>query len=179
MFMGRSNKESAEAVKGVSRRGCKFAFARHQRSGTGNGRSKKAHMLAAAIAAVLLMGALSGCQLTNTPPSDSYIIESSAECIVPDADLEYTVVLDVTVNKSGQVYEIQDAGTVIPDDKTAKFEKAKETLFESLKGADLSTIDDVDIVSGATASSEAIIEAVRSALEDAEYSDELESVSSN
>lgn len=74
--------------------------------------------------------------------------------------------MNVTYNtKIGEVIFVKDNGT---DEGSANktFWDSAKTIFEKLKGKTKSNIDDVDTVSSATVSSEAIKDAVKKALEE-------------
>lgn len=74
--------------------------------------------------------------------------------------------MNVTYNtKIGEVIFVKDNGT---DEGSANktFWDSAKTIFEKLKGKTKSNIDDVDTISSATVSSEAIKDAVKKALEE-------------
>ncbi|MBR1384354.1 MAG: FMN-binding protein [Ruminococcus sp.] len=120
------------------------------------------------IALALSAAMLSGCGNEVTQNSDgSVTLKGSALCTAADGKVEYTVFLSVTADKEGRVIEITDDGTVVPDGKDDKY-KASQELFEQLKGKTIDSVDDVDAVSGATASGDAVKEAVKNALEQLE-----------
>lgn len=90
--------------------------------------------------------------------------EGMAECFIEEADISYTVFLNVTTDDEGKIVSVEDAGTSIPGGKDSLYKKA-QSLFDELAGKSAGTIRDVDAVSGATCSSEAILSAVEQALE--------------
>ena len=92
-----------------------------------------------------------------------------------DLDDPYTVKVKVTINSDGTIALIEDNDTNTVDDSNDSFwskamngnpKKGIAGLFETLLGKNVSQIDSVDAVSGATISSNAIKNAVKNALND-------------
>lgn len=90
-------------------------------------------------------------------------IIASAECVFEKEEASYTIFINVTIDKYGNIVSVEDAGTQIAEGKDGKYIQA-QTIFDKLIGKNINTIDEVDAVSGATVSCEAIKSAVKAAL---------------
>ncbi len=129
------------------------------------------HRVIGILAAVFAAGCLgvTGCgsKDSGAAKDGSKVTEAMAECVVEDQNITYEVYLAVKSDKDGTILSVEDAGTQIPEGKDGLYKKA-QSLFEELKGKNKDTIKAVDAVSGATASSRAILSAAEQALLDAE-----------
>ena len=90
--------------------------------------------------------------------SGGYTLKGSAVCYAAEGDVEYTVFLSVETDKDGRILSIT------PDGKDDKYKKA-QSMFDELTGKTADELGDVDTVTGATASGDAIVLAVKNALE--------------
>ncbi len=122
----------------------------------------KARILIAAAAVMMLTSCGGGQKEKNS--SGGYTLKGSAVCYAAEGDVEYTVFLSVETDKDGRILSITDDGTVTPDGKDDKYKKA-QSMFDELTGKTADELGDVDTVTGATASGDAIVLAVKNALE--------------
>lgn len=114
--------------------------------------------------ALMLSGCGSGSDAVTQDSSGNYVTECMAECDVEEQDVSYTVCLKVTADGDGTIVKVEDDGTTIPDGKDGAYKKA-EALFDELAGKNADTISEVDTISGATFSSNAILDAVKDGLD--------------
>lgn len=80
----------------------------------------------------------------------------------PVGPFGYTAKVEVSTDKDGKIIKVVDNGTE-PGNNSSFWSDAKD-IFVNLVGKTASEIDDVDVISGATVSSNAIKEAVKNAL---------------
>ncbi len=100
------------------------------------------------------------------PDSDgNYTVDCMAECVVEEQDISYMIYLKVKTDGSGQIISVEDAGTEVPEGKDGVYMTAQE-LFAELEGKTCADLGDVDAVSGATCSSQAILAAVGNGLQE-------------
>ena len=114
----------------------------------------------------LSIAMLAGCaQKADGPAAEtSNIYEGVSECIVAEEDISYPVYVKVATDERGVILSAEDAGTEVPGGKDGKYKQAS-AIFGELEGKTAETVPETDTVSGATASSEAILSAVMDALE--------------
>ncbi len=123
-------------------------------------------VIAAALLMIITITILGGCAGKSSVKKDqsgNYIAEGTGTCTVEDKDISYSVFLRVTADPNGVILSVEDDGTEVPEGKDSLFIKA-QLLFSDLEGKDLNSLSEVDAVSGATCSSQAILEAVEDAL---------------
>ncbi len=115
---------------------------------------------------MLTMAACSSSGTEAREVESAYSAEGSAECHVKTDTYEttYTVLVKVGTDASGNIVYVVDNGTNSDPDSKGKYKKATK-IFENLIGANSDTLSETDVISGATVSAEAILEAVGNALE--------------
>jgi len=118
---------------------------------------KEARTVALLLGCALTGTLLAGCGSGETKPGEDggYAAYGMAECTVEDAGTTYPVYLEVKTDENGVILSVADDGTEVPDGKDAKYLKA-QALFKDLEGEDASSLGELDAVSGATYSSQAI-----------------------
>ena len=129
--------------------------------------SKKARTVALLLSFALTASILAGCGSHEAKPGEGsgYTAYGMAECVVEDAGISYPIYLLVKTDEKGVILSVEDDGTEVPEGKDAKYLKA-QVLFETLVGKNASSLGELDAVSGATYSSQAIFSAVQQALDE-------------
>lgn len=117
---------------------------------------------------LLFCSLLCGCtsnDTTVTRDSDgNYVADCFAECSIIEQNLTYKVSLKLTADENGSIVQVEDNGTNVPEDKAGAYQLA-EGLFSTLIGKNADQLKEVDAISGATYSSDAILYAVQQGLD--------------
>ncbi len=122
-------------------------------------------VLITACALALFSGCSSAGEKTAGGKNGEITASGAAECVVEEEGISYPVYVRVTADENGIILSAGDDGTKVPDGKDGKYKQA-QAVFEEMIGKTSGELSEIDTVSGATASSEAILSAVKTALDE-------------